>query len=139
MDLNKKCYVYKFIDKNNKCMYVGQSQCLSTRINQHLGLKSKKFTKKLLKEIQRVEYIKVRDRIEARQYEIYYINKYKPYLNKADLYHNVYFKENQNYERVWKIYKVFSENKNITHTQRKVLICIPYIIYVMVVIMLIFN
>lgn len=62
IDLNKKCYVYKFIDKNNRCMYVGQSQCLSIRINQHLGLKSKKFTRKLLKDIKRIEYIEVSNR-----------------------------------------------------------------------------
>lgn len=136
MNPNKSCYVYKFIDLHGKYMYVGETKNLSRRIGQHISLKSGKFTKKLLNQIQRIEYIKVKDKVEARQFEIYYINKYKPYLNKADKFNNIRFVENDFYERKWKTYKILKELSKTPPRVLRMALMIMYITFIFIIFML---
>ena len=139
MDLNKKCYVYKFIDKNDRCLYVGQTNDLSRRIGQHLSLKSGKFNKNLIKDIKRIEYIKVDNRVVARQFEIYYINKYKPSLNRADKFKNVRLDRNDFYERKWKVYKEYLNDSETSPRCIKMGILIVYVAFICIIIILLIN
>ena len=135
MDLNKKCYVYKFIDKNNRCLYVGQTNNLSHRIGQHLSLKSGKFNKNLIKDIKRIEYIKVDNRVVARQFEIYYINKYKASLNRADKFKNVRLDRNDFYERKWKVYKEYLNDYETSPRCIKMGILMVYVAFICIIVM----
>lgn len=136
MDLNRKCYVYRFVDINNKYMYVGETNNIDRRIGEHLQLKSSKFKKDTLKEIQKIEYIKVDNKMIARQFEIHYINKYRPYLNISDKFKTVSFEENEYYERKWKTYRVLREPKlQLTPIQNRIAMLVPYAAFICILIL----
>ena len=68
-------YVYRLI-LNNEIIYIGKSECLSVRLKAHK--KDKKFDK--------VEIIRFNNRPNMHLAEVYFINKFKPVLNKEYLY-----------------------------------------------------
>lgn len=74
--------IYRYIDKKTKeILYVGKTDTsLENRINQH---QSETKFKNIDAE---VEYIELKNNMETRFYEFYFINKWKPVLNTADKY-----------------------------------------------------
>lgn len=137
MVLNRKCYVYRFIDTHGKCMYVGESWNLHRRINQHLSLKSGKFTKDSLKQIQRIEYFIVSDKISARQHELYFINRYKSKYNVSDKYNNVICSENKLYEKRWKLYKELNKSYiKLSKIKNIIIMITTYIIFLYICLIL---
>lgn len=140
MNLNRKCYVYRFIDTHGKTVYVGESWNLQRRINQHISLKSGKFTKDSLKQIHRIEYFIVNDKISARQHELYFINKYKSKYNISDKYNNVIFTENKLYEKRWKLYKEFNKSHiKLSKTKNRIIIIAIYIVFIYTCLILFIN
>ena len=74
-------YVYIFVDKNNKALYVGKTDRLRHRINEHLRGRSN--TKGyLLKEVDQIYYLQLETQCDQELYEIYLISYYKPKYNK---------------------------------------------------------
>lgn len=133
MVLNRKYYVYRFIDTHGKNLYIGQTNCLSRRIKQHLTFESGKFDSKSVQNIQRIEYITLPDRISARCHEVYFINKYMPSGNISDKFTNVVFEENPYYEKKWKTYRVLQKPVvEYTPLQRKCALLIPYVLFAMI-------
>lgn len=81
MEISNFC-IYRYIDKNtNEILYVGKTDSsLENRINQHRS--EEKF-----KNINaNVEYIELKNNMETRFLEFYFINKWKPVLNRNDKY-----------------------------------------------------
>lgn len=135
MNINKTCYVYRFIDINGKCIYVGETNNMSRRMKEHITLKSGKFTKKSINQVQKIEYFKVKNKVEARQFEIYYINKYKPYLNKADKFNNVRISEDDSYERNWKTYQVFRNGIETSPRVHRMALMMVYVAFICIIVM----
>lgn len=72
-------YVYKHLDKDNNVIYVGQTTNIHGRQTTH---KSKS---KWRKEISKIEYSEVTDKLIMNIYEKFYISKFNPKYNKKDL------------------------------------------------------
>lgn len=78
-------FVYKLMNYRKEVLYVGKTNKLTRRINQHLE-KRNKGTAEIADEIKYVEYIVLENELEMSLYEIYYINKYSPLFNTLDNY-----------------------------------------------------
>ncbi|MFR3569518.1 MAG: GIY-YIG nuclease family protein [Paraclostridium sordellii] len=78
-ELNNYC-VYKFIGYNDEVLYVGKTETLITRLNNHFSsnshLPKSLYDKTMSIELQFVPSVPIMD-----MKEIYYINKYKPKYN----------------------------------------------------------
>ena len=74
---SKKYYVYRFLDKENKILYVGQTTNMNSRMKAHFIYQRKEYADK----IEKVEYKEYDYRNEMSIYEIYYINKFVPKYN----------------------------------------------------------
>lgn len=71
-------YVYKLLDKNGNVLYVGKTNDIKRRLNEHL------VNQEWANEIDSVYYAVCRDDFEQRTYENYYIIKSNPKYNKQD-------------------------------------------------------
>ena len=83
MQINRKGYVYKFIDEKNNVLYVGKTVNMDARMKQHFSQKSHLHGSGLYEQIQRIEYMTCKNEFEALQKELIYINFYKPRYNSA--------------------------------------------------------
>lgn len=74
---DKLYYVYRFLDKENITLYIGQSRqySLETRVNQHRTSQS------WFNEVEKVEFIYCMDRLEMDLFERFYISKFRPKYN----------------------------------------------------------
>lgn len=135
MGLTKKCYVYRFVDIDSQTCYVGETNNISRRINQHLTFQSGKFTPELLQNVHKIEYFTVNNKVEARQIEIYYINKYKPYLNKADKFKHLQISTNDSYEKKWRLYKILNNNVRTSPGVNRTAVAISYAMFICTILM----
>lgn len=115
-----KAYVYRFLDKNNKIIYVGfTSQAINKRMEQH-------FTKGHLPKdcydrVCKIEYKSYNNACDAAMLEIYYINEFNPVYNKRSCYNEkstLGVKDNAK----WKVYHEFKPAKKYEGFG-----CMPYI------------
>lgn len=72
-------YVYKYIDKNEKLLYVGQTVDLDRRFGEHKGRIWDIEKEKIL-------FAKCKTCADMNLYEMYYINKLRPLYNDALVY-----------------------------------------------------
>lgn len=72
-------YIYRFWNKDNECLYVGQTIRLKSRFNQH------RQDKEWWNEVDKIEYAIVERDFLTDLYEIYYINKIKGKYNARDV------------------------------------------------------
>lgn len=80
MRLGKGFYVYRFLDKNDKVIYVGRAQNLEQRLVSHLsGVSNIKLG---IKDTERIEYTSLNTLIESEILETYLIAIWNPKLNK---------------------------------------------------------
>jgi hypothetical protein len=78
--MNKKYFVYRYLDKDNNIIYVGlTSRPLKERVIEHKVEELNSCTAK-------IQYIIVPNEARMRMRERYYINLYKPKYNKRDVY-----------------------------------------------------
>jgi len=77
-------YVYYFENINKEIIYVGQTKDIETRIKTHFG-GSGHLNKECYNETCNVYYSELQSINEAKMYEIYYIAKFKPKYNTANL------------------------------------------------------
>lgn len=73
-------YVYRFLNSKNETIYVGSSQILRVRINQHFS--GGHLPQRCYDETAKIEYIKTNSLALMYIKEIYYINMFKPIYNK---------------------------------------------------------
>lgn len=74
-------YVYRFINKQNDCIYVGYtSQHIATRIGSHLSSRGH-LPQECYDEIYRIDYREYKDDYSARRDEVRYIQRYDPTYN----------------------------------------------------------
>lgn len=86
LDNKRKGYVYRFVDTNNRTLYVGKTINLDKRMSEHWSKNShlkKQGRGDIYEKVQRIEYIKYKSEFEALQKELEYINYYKPPYNRA--------------------------------------------------------
>lgn len=69
-------FIYKFYDKEDKLLYVGESINIPNRMSAHLSENSWK-----KKEIKKILYAKCKTKTDMDLYEVFYINKLKPKYN----------------------------------------------------------
>jgi len=73
-------FVYRLIDENNEIVYVGKTESLPTRTNQHFSKNSHLYPKVKGSKL-RLQYIAMASTSLMQIREIYYINLYKPKYN----------------------------------------------------------
>ena len=83
MQINRKGYVYKFLDEKNNVLYIGKTVNMEQRMKNHFSKKSHLANTDLYSKVQRIEYLTCKDEFEALQKELTYINLYKPKYNTA--------------------------------------------------------
>ena len=76
MQINRKGYVYKFIDEKNNVLYVGKTVNMDARMKNHFSKKSHLAHTDLYNKVQRIEYMTCKNEFEALQKELMYINFY---------------------------------------------------------------
>lgn len=79
--MSKKYSIYRFLDKNNKVIYIGRSVNITRRMSQHFS-KSGHLIKECYDNTEKIEVAELNSKNDMRIYEIYYISKYKPFYNK---------------------------------------------------------
>jgi len=72
-------HVYKFIDAEDKVLYIGKSKHVKSRISNHIN------EKRWIKEGVKVYVGECKNKTDMDMYEIYYINKYNPIHNVASM------------------------------------------------------
>lgn len=77
-----RMYVYRFLDKSKKVIYVGQTHNIEERIINHI--KSGHLPLECYEQVDEVEYLTVNSKAEADIVEVYFINLYKPAYNSLD-------------------------------------------------------
>lgn len=116
-----KSYIYRFIDKNRKVIYVGKTNNLNKRYNQHFGKKGH-LTKECYNSVWKIEYIKVDSELNALLLETYYINKYRPKYNKLNKTYRPTNIENVNLKEIkdnWKLYRIVNRSLQLENTEKK--------------------
>ena len=75
-------YVYRFLDKNEKIIYIGKTGDMDSRIRNHID--SGHLPLSCYKTIEKIEYIEVPTKVDMDILELYLINKFKPFFNRLD-------------------------------------------------------
>ncbi len=78
-------FVYRFVDKAGKVLYVGKTKNMKNRFKQHFG-KAGHLPKECYDRVHAVEYFEAPNELVQSIYELMYINKYKPPYNTKDKY-----------------------------------------------------
>ena len=126
--LNRKGYVYKFIDEKDNVLYVGKTVNMEQRMKHHFSKKSHLAHTDLYTRVQRIEYMTCKDEFEALQKELIYINFYKPRYNSASKIKQLISPPPATDK--WKVYKVIKPLE--AHQERENYIRDKYLPYVAV-------
>lgn len=81
----KEFYVYRFLDKNNKVLYVGRTNNLEKRIASHFLNKDAQIVKRN-ERTEHIQYTSFSTKTYSAIYEIFLINLWKPKYNTLDKY-----------------------------------------------------
>lgn len=73
-------FIYKFIDSDNKVIYIGKTKDLKRRLRQH------KREKEWFNEVNKIYFAECLNETDLNIYEVYFINKYTPIYNKKENY-----------------------------------------------------
>lgn len=106
--LFQKSYVYRFINSDEKIIYVGKTNNLDRRYVQHFNKKGH-LPSECYNSVWKIEYIKTDTELNALLLETYYINKYRPQYNKLNKTYKATSTENVNLKEIkdnWKVYKI---------------------------------
>ncbi|WP_442637790.1 nucleotide excision repair endonuclease [Rossellomorea marisflavi] len=76
-------YVYRFVDKNHRIIYVGRTNDLFTRMSTHFG-KNGHLPKACYEQVHRIDYLQVETKNDMKIKELYYISRYRPLFNTVD-------------------------------------------------------
>lgn len=101
-------YVYRFINHNNQIIYVGRTVNITTRMSAHFG-KNGHLPADCYKSVARIDYLSVKTKNDMKIKELYYISKYKPRYNTADM-HDTSLNLNE-LEDAWVVYEQSKKNE----------------------------
>lgn len=133
--LNQKSYIYRFIDKNNKIIYVGKTNNLDKRYSQHFN-KNGHLPKECYDSVWKMDYIKLDTELNALLLETYYINAYRPKYNKLNKTYRPTSTQNVNLKEIkdnWKTYRVVHGSLEPKHSKPQKLTLKQSIIYYSIV------
>lgn len=138
LDNKRKGYVYRFIDNNNRTLYVGKTINLDKRMSEHWSKNShlkKQGRGDVYEKVQRIEYIKYKSEFEALQKELEYINYYKPPYNRASKIKQI-INIPSDIDK-WKVYKVIKEvseqDARLQERRKKFMPLIVAILYIIII------
>lgn len=94
-------YVYRFLDKDLKVIYIGRTVDIKARMTQHFG-KGGHLPKECYDSVHRVDFLEFKTKNDMKIKELYYIGKYRPMYNTVDN-HAVSFEMNE-LQDVWVTY-----------------------------------
>lgn len=118
----QKSYVYRFINSDEKIIYVGKTNNLDRRYVQHFNKKGH-LPSECYNSVWKIEYIKTDTELNALLLETYYINKYRPKYNKLNKTYRATSTENVNLKDInsnWKTYRIVNQSlAPKDHTVRK--------------------
>lgn len=80
-------YLYRFLDEDYNILYVGRTNNLENRINQHFSFNGH-IEKSCYEKVKKIEYVELKSQFDMVLKEIYYINKFLPPYNKRHVYEN---------------------------------------------------
>lgn len=103
-----KSYIYRFLDANEKIIYVGKTNNLDKRYAQHFSKKGH-LPRECYNSVWKIEYIKTDTELNALLLETYYINKYRPQYNKLNKTYKATSVKDVNLKEIkdnWKVYKI---------------------------------
>lgn len=96
-NVSEKYYVYRFLSKNS-IIYVGRSTNVHNRMKQHFGGKGH-LPKQVYDLVNKIEYCVLDSEISMIIAELFFINKWKPIYNTADIYRGeIYLQEFEDLE-----------------------------------------
>lgn len=104
----QKSYVYRFINSDEKIIYVGKTNNLDRRYVQHFNKKGH-LPSECYNSVWKIEYIKTDTELNALLLETYYINKYRPQYNKLNKTYKATSTENVNLKDInsnWRTYRI---------------------------------
>lgn len=137
MNIQRKSYIYRFLDSRLNILYVGKTVNLDRRIKQHFGSRGHKKGSGLYEQVYKIEYIKCESEYISLQKELYYINLYKPKFNKEsktkELIRPLKSEKWLLYKEIKKIAKKDIQNKKILNY------ALPLVVYGFFVYMLIHS
>lgn len=110
LDNKRKAYIYRFVDMDNRTLYVGKTVNLNTRMKNHWSKKSHLYKNgkgDLYDKVQRIEYIKYKTELDALYKELEYINYYKPPYNTLSKIKQIIDAPSDINE--WKVYRVLKQ------------------------------
>lgn len=110
LDNKRKGYVYRFVDTNDRTLYVGKCIDLDKRMKNHWSKNShlrKQGRGDLYDKVQRIEYISYKSEFEALQKELEFINYYKPPYNTMSKIRQVIDTPSDLHK--WKVYRVLKQ------------------------------
>lgn len=78
----KGFFVYRFLDKNQNIIYIGKTNSLNSRIAIHFN--NGHLPNRCYEVVHKIEYIETISISEMNVYEIYLINKHRPFYNRIN-------------------------------------------------------
>lgn len=115
--IQRKGYVYRFINMDNQTIYCGKTVNLENRMKKHFSPKSHLANTNLYNEVQRIEYLTCKNEFEALQKELSYINYYKPKYNTASKIKQLIDPPQGDNWKVYKIIKPMPKEKEIQNNR----------------------
>lgn len=139
LENKRKAYVYRFVDLNDRTLYVGKCVNLDKRMKKHWSKSShlkKQGMGDLYDKVQRIEYLECKTEYEALHKELDYITYYKPKYNTMSKIKEVIEPPDDLYK--WKIYKVLKpiseQELKIRNKNEKLLPIFMLFLFIMIII-----
>ncbi|WP_186326216.1 nucleotide excision repair endonuclease [Priestia megaterium] len=108
-------YVYRFLDENNKVIYIGRTNNITSRMSTHFSNRGH-LPKECYEAVKRIDYMILKTTNDMKIKELYYIGKYKPKFNSNDK-SDVSFVMNE-LEDVWILFDKQNEEKIIREIEQ---------------------
>jgi predicted GIY-YIG superfamily endonuclease len=99
-------FVYRILNEENEIIYVGKTESLPTRTNQHFSKSNSHLSKKAKEEFHKIQFIAMASSALMDIKEIYYINKYKPKYNASYVYDEAPFTISDFNNDIWIDYNI---------------------------------
>lgn len=138
LDNKRKAYVYRFLDMNNRTLYVGKTVNLDTRMKNHWSKKSHLYRNgkgDLYNKVQRIEYIPYKTELDALYKELEYINYYKPPYNTMSKIKQIV--EPPDDINKWKVYRILKEvpeaDARLQERRKKFMPLIVAMLYIVII------
>lgn len=80
-----KYYVYRFLNEDNKVIYVGRTMNVASRMTTHFS-KRGHLPSGCYEQVKRIDYLTLKTKNDMKIKELYYIGKYMPEFNTQDKY-----------------------------------------------------